>query len=183
MAPAAHALLADVAATAFRWGKQQGLGLATRVHLVPFQCRMRVSGGGGPAARSAPSPLDGGSWVVPTAQASFADSTRTALSSLMALGLGVAACFQTVPFQCRIRVSSAPPLSVKEPTAQMSVREAACTPLRMLPVPARGLATTVQAETCQCSMRACPAPGLESLPTAPPSPATTTPTPLTLFPY
>src|SRR5258708_941690 len=112
--PAAQALLPDVAATPDSpLGAPRGLGLATRVHLVPFQCRMRVCGGGGPAMRSAPSPLDGGSPAKPTAQASFADSTRTPDSSLSAgPGLGVATCFQTVPFQCRARVFPAPPLSV-----------------------------------------------------------------------
>src|SRR5258707_15215394 len=106
---------------------------------------MRVCGGGGPAMRSAPSPLDGGSPAKPTAQASFADSTRTPDSSLSAgPGLGVATCFQTAPFQCRARVFPAPPLSVKEPTAQLPLRDAACTASRMPAVPASGLATTAQ---------------------------------------
>ncbi len=88
--PTAQALVEEMAATP-RSAASPGLGLVTRVHLVPFQCRMRVCDGGG-------------SKVSPTAQASFADRTRTPDSSLKNCGLGVAACFQTVPFQCRARV-------------------------------------------------------------------------------
>ena len=83
-----------------------GLGLGTRLHLWPFQCRMRVWSVGPALA------------VNPTAHTSSADTTRTALSKLPAAGLGLGACVQLVPFQCKIRVLL-PVLVLLLPTAQM----------------------------------------------------------------
>jgi hypothetical protein len=59
--PTAHALCADVAATAYRKSCDPTLGLGVRVQVVPFQCLIGVS---------AP--------VFPTAHASFADVAAVA---------------------------------------------------------------------------------------------------------
>src|SRR5260221_121501 len=86
--PTAQALAADFALTPLSPAFTGGLGLATWVHLVPFQCRIKV-----------PVP------VPPTAQALLADVAATPDSPLGAPpGLGLATRVHLVPFQCRMRV-------------------------------------------------------------------------------
>src|SRR5258708_39300045 len=97
--PTAQALLADQARTAFSWLLVPGLGLATRVHLVPFQRRMRVLVPAGPLVE------------LPTAHALPADVTATPLRELSCAGppgLGLATRVHLAPFQCRMRVCCTP---------------------------------------------------------------------------
>ena len=64
-------------------------------------------------------------------------------------GLGLASCFQAVPFQRAISAVPAEPA----PTAQASLAEAAATPNRLGLVPGLGLGTCVQAVPFQCAMK------------------------------
>src|ERR1022692_2798470 len=64
--PTAHALLAEISATASRALCPPGVGLATRVQVAPVQCRIRVL------------PL----LVWPTAHASLAEAAATPKSML-----------------------------------------------------------------------------------------------------
>jgi hypothetical protein len=94
-----------------------GFGLGTRVHAVPFQCRIRVL-----------------SLLDPTVQALLAEVAVTAERELLA-GLGLRTRFQTVPFQCRTRVLLvAKPGEVVPvpPTAQALRGDVAATPEREL---------------------------------------------------
>ena len=66
--------------------------------------------------------------VVPTAQASSAEVAATPSSTVPALRFGLGTCFQVVPFQCRIRVSELPWLTLLVlPTAQAFRAEVAAT--------------------------------------------------------
>src|SRR5215467_2235371 len=148
--------------------------LATCAHLWPFQRRIN----GWPVV---PLPKE------PTAQASVADTVRTALSTAPVPGLGLATLAQLWPFQCRIRVW-APPVArlipgALSPTAQMSVGDSARTPFRMLSSPATFvLGTTVQVEPFQCSVSVLSMPPLSrSKPTAQASQGESTVTPLRLL--
>src|SRR5215472_18465027 len=89
--------------------------------------------------------------VVPTAQASVAETALTPLSCLLAVapGLGTLVCDQAVPFQCKARLSG--PKLV--PTAQALVRERALTPVSWAKLPGLGLGTCDQAVPFQCKVK------------------------------
>src|SRR5690348_12038140 len=131
--PTAQALLVEVAATANRSLVEPGAGLGTRAHLVPFQCRIRVR------------------WAVPvaerpTAQALLAEVAATPVRELAVAvppWLGLGTCAHVLPFQRKVRVRSAVPLSVK-PTAHALEVEVAPTAARSLVGPGLGLGTCVQ---------------------------------------
>src|SRR5690348_3577353 len=140
--PTAQALLAEVAATASRSLVEPGAGLGTRVHLVPFQYRIRVL------------------WVVPvaerpTAQALLAEVATTPVRELAVVAppwLGLGTCAHVAPFQRKVRVRSTVPLSVK-PTAQAFEVDVAPTAARSLVGPGLGLGTCVQVVPFQCRIR------------------------------
>src|SRR5689334_14475438 len=100
--PTAQASVAETAATPDSTLPRvpPGLGLGTCVHLVPFQCSIKVR---------LPPALDG---YEPTAQASLAEVAATEISSLPAEGLGLGTCVQAVPFQCSAKVRTAVPVPV-----------------------------------------------------------------------
>lgn len=67
------------------------MGLGTRAHTVPFQCRMRVLATG---------LLE----VQPTAQALDGEVAATLPMIAPVAGVGLGVLVQAVPFQCRISV-------------------------------------------------------------------------------
>lgn len=84
-------------------------GLVTAVHVVPFQCKIRVA---------APFP------IAPTAHTSLGPAAATLCSLLTGSGLGLATTLHAVPFQCIV-------IDVPEdvlPTAQTSFDVMAVTP-------------------------------------------------------
>src|SRR5690348_9042805 len=116
--PTAHALVGELAATAFRSLLEPGLGLGTCTQLVPFHRRIRV--------RSA-TPLA----ALPTAHALLAEVAATPLRKLSFPGppwSGLATCFHAAPVQCRMSVWSAVPLAEK-PTAHAFAADVAPMPL------------------------------------------------------
>src|SRR5262249_41345593 len=136
-----------------------GLGLATTLQLVPFQCSISVC--------PAPAALT----KLPTAHTSVAETAAAAarlLKPVLALGLGTT--LQLVPSQCSISVCVALlALGWKPPTAHTSVPETAVTPFSSLfCVPGLGLGTTLHVRPFQCSVRVCagPNPATVKLPTA-----------------
>src|SRR5215472_7868329 len=136
-----------------------GLGLATTLQLVPFQCSASVC------------PVPAALRKRPTAHTSVAETAAAAARLLNpVLALGLATALQLVPFQCSIRVCVAPlALGRKSPTAQTSPAETAVTPFSSLfCVLALGLGTTLQLVPFQCSMRVWdgPKPETTKLPTA-----------------
>src|SRR5262249_3448532 len=138
--PTAHALLAEVAATALRpvsLTRPAGFGLGTRAHFVPFQCSIRVFG-----------PLL--AEKLPTAQALLAEVAATPASTLLLPGAGAAFCTHRAPSQCRTS-GMAPVPPENWPTAQASVAETASTPLRSLKsLPGLGPAACVHIVPAQC---------------------------------
>src|SRR5579863_3386396 len=138
--PTAQMLLAETMAIPLSC---PGPGLETTLHLVPFQCRVRVC---------TLEPLVNS----PTAQMLVAETVATPGNSLFCVPtLGLDTTFHPVPFQCRMRICSLEPL-MNSPTVQMLVAETAATPLRKLfCVPGLGLDTTLHFVPFQCSMRVC----------------------------
>src|SRR5215469_9435587 len=153
--PTAHAFVAELASTANRGLVVPGCGLATRAHCRPFQCM--ISEVSFPLV--AP--------TLPTAHALLAEVAVTPNSSSLLPappGLGLAPCVQAVPFQCRIRVWSAVPLS-KVPTAHASVADTACTLDRSLKSRLGfGLSTCVQLLPSKCRIKASSMPWLSRNP-------------------
>src|SRR5207302_6860279 len=99
--PAAQALDEEVTATAFSSLVLASGGSVAIVHFVPFQCRII-------AWLSVPLKK------CPTAQTLLLALAATPDRMLLACvppGLGLDFCCQVVPFQCRMRVCSGPPLS------------------------------------------------------------------------
>src|SRR5262249_44039588 len=141
--PTAHRSVGEMTATPFSPLSVPGLGLATTLQLVPFQCSASVC----------PVPV-----VLrnrPTAHTSLAETAAAAarlLNPVLALGLGTV--LQLVPFQCSISVCVAPlGPGRKSPTAQTSLPETTVTPFSWLfCVLAAGLGTTLQLVPFQCSM-------------------------------
>ena len=106
-----------------------GLGLGIRVHVVPFQRRIRVL----------PGPLLGR--VMPTAQALLAEVAVTP-ERLAGPGLGLGTCVQVVPFHRSISVL-VPVL--EKPTAQALLADVAATPASTAPPAGLGLGTCFHA--------------------------------------
>src|SRR5215475_11547209 len=114
--PTAHALVVEVALTprnTLGFPAPPGLGLATRAHDLPFQCKITVR---------ALLPLE------PTAQAFLVEVAATELRMSLPSGLGLRTVAHFVPFQRRISVRSVAPL-LEKPTAQTLLREVAATPV------------------------------------------------------
>src|SRR5947207_1261913 len=116
-----------------------GLGLATMLHCLPFQCSMKVC--------STPLALK----EVPTAQTSLGETAATAWSPVLAPVVGLFTTLHLWPFQCSISPCPLPLVGRKLPTAQTSVAETAATP-RRLPstMPVVGLGTMLHAVPSQC---------------------------------
>src|SRR5579859_26350 len=114
--------LAATTATPWRSFWTPGLGLGTKLHVLPSQCSTSVD-----------------EPVTPTAQTSVAATAATALKEVTSPGLGLGTMLQLVPFQCRVSV----PLGWR-PTAHMSLLATAATPLSVSPL-AEGLSTSRQA--------------------------------------
>src|SRR5579864_9621524 len=112
--------------SSFCW--ESGLGLETIVHLLPFQCSIRVKRGR----------LLGFS-KKPTAHTLVEERANTPSSSTLANcagGFGLGTMLHLVPSQCSIKVcltKAAPPGSGPKPTAQMSVEETTATALSLAP--------------------------------------------------
>ncbi len=144
--PTAQALVAEVAVTPRKLGPA-GVGLNTRDHAVPFQCKIR-------------SPWLAGAKSAPTAQALAGEVALTLNSGpTMELGPGAATRDQAVPFQCKISACgwAAEPHAESQycPTAQALVAEVALT-LRSSELAAGlGLATRDQAVPVQCKISVC----------------------------
>src|SRR5215472_9684422 len=142
----AQALEAEGTATLRRLSAEPGLaglGVATRAHLLPFQCRARVW--------DRP-PLE----VLPTAHAFVAELASTASRGLFVPGCGLAFRVHWRPFQCRISEVSFPVGASTLPTAHASLAEVAVTPnsSSLLPgPPGLGLLTCCQAVPFQCRIR------------------------------
>src|SRR5919109_2725962 len=115
--PTAQTLPAETAATLrstlVASAPALGLGLATSLHVEPFQCRMKVA-----------VPPDEARFD-PTAQASVREIALTASRLLRPAGCGVATTPQLVPSQCSIRFDWSP-----TPTAQTSLGPEPLTPVR-----------------------------------------------------
>jgi hypothetical protein len=143
VSPTAQALRAESAATPDKL-LCDGLGLGTRFHALPFQCRISVL-----------TP----EWVLmlPTAQASLAEVAAT-LSRRLPAGPGLGTLVQALPFHRSIRARE--PLT---PTVQALRAEIAATLLSLLPA-APGLGTRFQAVPFQCTISVL---GLEKLPAEP----------------
>src|SRR5260221_12419263 len=94
-----------------KFANAPGEGLGTRVHLRPFQCRIRVWPLVAPAEK-------------PTAHALAGEVAPTPKSTFPVPGLGLASRVHFVPFQWRIRVW-VPVLVAYAPTAHASVVEGA----------------------------------------------------------
>jgi hypothetical protein len=142
----------DTVRTAASWLRPGGLGLVTRDHPNPSQCRTKVV---------VPVLL---SVELPTAQAFVADTACTPnrlLARSPGSGLGTTA--QDAPFQCSIRVCACP-LLMSVPTAQALHAVSTVTPLRSLfPFPGLGgCCPPVQA--WQVAAEAAAAPGPASTP-------------------
>src|SRR5712691_3393724 len=153
--PTAHTLVGELAATPLRSLLEPGLGLATCSHLVPFHRRIRVL---------SPRPLA----ALPTAHALPAEVTTTLLRKLSFRGpprSGLATCSHFRPFQCRIRVWSAPPFDEK-PTAHAFAADVAPMPLSESLIPGVGLGTCFHRVPFQCRIRFFSPPPPEKLPTA-----------------
>jgi hypothetical protein len=159
VSPTAQALRAESAATLDRllWS---GLGLGTRFHALPFQCRISVL---------TPDPV----LTLPTAQASLAEIAATPSRRLPA-GLGLGSCFQALPFHRSIRARD--PLA---PTAQALRTEMAATLLRLLLV-GPGLGTRFQVLPFQCTISVLELGKLPAEPTAQALPAEVAATPARL---
>jgi hypothetical protein len=151
--PTAQMLMGEMAAAPYRAFKPEpGSGLGTRLHLVPFQCKMRVRAGANPLSP----------WTEPespTAQALVADVAATALSSEPAVcdpapGLGVGTTLQAWPRQRSVSVRGGfPGRSLPlYPTAHALVRDVAATAFRAVPAPG----TCFHLVPIQCSIKELP---------------------------
>src|SRR5207248_6761993 len=118
--PTAHASLRDRALTPDSESHcRDGFGLATRAHLVPFQCSTRV-------LKMGPGPLLMRS---PTAQRLAGETASTPYRSSArggGPGLGLATRRHVAPFQCSTRVSKVVAVS-RSPTAQALAADSALT--------------------------------------------------------
>src|SRR5262249_11879639 len=139
--PTAHALVRELAPMAEKTLSEFGLGLATRLQVRPFQCRITVL-----------SPT-GGFCTYPDAQALLDDVAVTAVKTALPPGVGLAIRFQARPFQCWMSVLSADPAE-KFPTAHTSFAEMDQIPLRNPPrLPAGlGLGACRHLVPFQCTM-------------------------------
>src|SRR2546425_786645 len=117
-----------------------GLGLATMLHCLPFQCSMRVC--------ETPLALE----EFPTAHTSLVETVATAWSSVPTVE-GFFTTLHLWPFQCSISARLPPLVGRKEPTAHTSLVETAATPRRLpTTMPVVGLGTMLHAVPSQCRM-------------------------------